>query len=275
MKSRINRVYNKFLSILRKPEMRILPGQIAFYFLMSFIPILVLMALITSKIPLNINVINIVKSNLPDVLGNIIISFISGGSAKGGLILIVLAYLLIGLNGPESIIVASNTIYNIKHSTFIKQKVKAGIMTIIIIILLIFMILVPVLGDTIVKFILSLFENPEQFLKFKFVYNTFKIVISFLFVYFVIKLIYAIAPDKKIKSSQTTYGALFTTISWMIATKVFAFYITNLAKYDVLYGNFANILILLMWLYFLAYLFVVGMVLNADYNEKEQIKDGK
>ena len=75
---------------------------------------------------------------------------------------------------------------------------------------------------------------------------------------------YTLAPSAKIKSSTTTKGALFTTVGWIVATYIFAFYITNVASYDVIYGNFANILILLLWVYILAYLFVVGMAFNVD-----------
>lgn len=79
------------------------------------------------------------------------------------------------------------------------------------------------------------------------------------------------APNKKINSSTTSIGALFTTTGWIIFSTIFSFYITNIAKYDALYGNFANVLVLLLWLYFLAYLFVIGMVLNVNfYQEKNK-----
>ena len=35
----IKEIKETFITILKKPEMQILPGQIAFYFLMSIIPI--------------------------------------------------------------------------------------------------------------------------------------------------------------------------------------------------------------------------------------------
>lgn len=90
------------------------------------------------------------------------------------------------------------------------------------------------------------------------------IVLTFLVVFIGIDLIYIIAPNKR-GSIKTTYkGALFTTISWIIATEIFSFYVTNIAKYDQLYGNFANILVLLLWVYFLAYLFVFGIILNKQ-----------
>ena len=84
------------------------------------------------------------------------------------------------------------------------------------------------------------------------------------------------APDKNIPSAQTTYGAVFTSIGWILATYIFAFYITRIASYDLIYGNFANILILLLWVYILAYLFVVGMALNVDeYHKQRMCVDGK
>ena len=39
MKKRAKKIITGFRKILQKPEMQILPGQIAFYFIMSIIPI--------------------------------------------------------------------------------------------------------------------------------------------------------------------------------------------------------------------------------------------
>ena len=101
--------------------------------------------------------------------------------------------------------------------------------------------------------------------------------------YFIIKLVYTYAPSRKIDKSTTVKGTLFTSIGWIIATYVFAFYITKIASYNVVYGNFANILILFLWVYILAYLFVIGLALNVDefhkqrmcVDEKEDIEQSK
>ena len=77
------------------------------------------------------------------------------------------------------------------------------------------------------------------------------------------------APDKKIASSQTTYGALFTTIGWIISTAIYSFYISNIANYSLFYGSLANIIILMLWTYLLAFIFTIGLALN--YNRGEQL----
>ena len=83
------------------------------------------------------------------------------------------------------------------------------------------------------------------------------------------------APDTTIKSRETTKGAIFTTIGWIIATEIYSFYVKDFVRYSLLYGSVANLIILFIWIYILAYIFMIGMALNAasysndnDSNEK-------
>ena len=79
------------------------------------------------------------------------------------------------------------------------------------------------------------------------------------------------APDKPIPSRTTTYGALFTTIGWIVSTEIYSFYVREFAHYNILYGSVANLIILFLWIYILSYIFVLGMALNAtNYEEKKE-----
>ena len=57
---------------------------------------------------------------------------------------------------------------------------------------------------------------------------------------------------------------------WVIATAVFKFYLAYFARYDILYGNLSTLIIMLVWCYFLSYIFVLGMAINAS--KREQIE---
>ena len=89
--------------------------------------------------------------------------------------------------------------------------------------------------------------------------------------YLNIKLIYTIAPSKNIRSEETTYGAAFTTFCWILATLIFKFYLNHFARYDIIYGNLASIIIMMVWMYFLSYIFVLGMAINASRREEKEI----
>ena len=62
----------------------------------------------------------------------------------------------------------------------------------------------------------------------------------------------------------TTNGALFTTIGWILATKGYSIYLNNINNYNIFYGSLANIMILLFWVYLLAYIFTLGIALNTE-----------
>lgn len=257
----LNEIKKTFLSILKKPEMQILPGQIAFYFLMSIVPIAAITTAVASYINKDFSFLDSLSSVMPNAFSDILVQLSSNIQIEGFFVVIIL-YILLGSNAPSSIIIASNMLYGVKQPRFIKLKIKSFVMTIMLILLLLFVILIPLLGDLIVKVLIDLFST--NLYSYRIIYKLLKIIVSCLIVFSIIKLLFTTAPSTKIKSKATTKGAIFTTISWMIVTELYAFYITNIASYDVIYGNFANILILLMWLYLLAYLFVVGMAINAE-----------
>ena len=72
-----------------------------------------------------------------------------------------------------------------------------------------------------------------------------------------------------IPSSQTTYGAIFTSIGWIIVTAIYSFYINNYANYSLFYGTLANLVVLMVWIYFLSYIFVIGLAMN--YHEELEV----
>ena len=274
MEKKIKEFHATFLTILRLPEMQILPGQIAFYFLMSIVPIAAITAIVASYITQNFSIAETLNVVMPEVLTNIIVA-LSNNMHLHGMAFVTVLYILMASNAPGSIIIASNMLYKVKQPRYLKLKIKSFIMIIMIVLLLMFVILIPLLGDLILKTTIEML-NINSLYAYREIYQIIKIIASCLVMFTIIKVLYTIAPDAKIKSKTTTKGSLFTTISWIIITYLFAFYITNIASYDAIYGNFANVLILLMWLYLLAYLFVIGMAINVDeFNKQGKCKNEK
>ena len=124
-----------FLEISTRPAMRILPGNLAFFLVLSFAPIITLIALLASRfsIPL-LSFLNDFEHMLPNDLVQIFEMFLSGENPPTGSLMI---YLLLGFitasNGAHSIIIASNTLYDIKQDSYIKRRIKAFFLTIILI----------------------------------------------------------------------------------------------------------------------------------------------
>lgn len=263
------RIINNFTDILKSPEMQILPGQIAFYLVMAIIPIATIAAVLASYIAQGFNFMDTMNTVLPTTLANVL-GYLSKDMRIQGIAFVLIFYLIVGSNAPGSIIIASNIFYEIDQPTYIKRKLKSFVMTIMLVLLLLFVILIPLFGDIIVKFLTGLIKS-KFLIRYKLLYVIGKAVISFVIMYFIIKFLYTYAPSKKIDRRTTVKGSIFTSIGWIVATYIFSYYITKIASYDLIYGNFANILILLLWVYILAYLFVVGMALNVDEFHKQRV----
>ncbi len=258
------RLLKKIKKVTNMPIMKVLPGQLAFYFVLSIIPIIALVGLLGTVFSLSIdNFINFIEASFPAATSNLIIPIIEGKGFDFSVLIFMISAFILASNGTYTIIIISNMLYDLKGSGYLKTRIKAILLTMMIVILLGFIIIVPAFGNMIITTI-----NNMDFLKpisteIIILYRILEIPLSFLFIYFNIKVIYTIAPEKQIKSSESTYGALFTTISWIIATKIYSYYVSVFVRYDIFYGSIANLITLLIWIYLLSYIFVIGLAFNA------------
>jgi len=263
-----------FIDIINKPDVRVLPGTIAFFLFMSIVPIIMLGAFIFSKFSFElINVFDIFREMIPNDVYKLlapIISNIEFGNLSGWYIILGL---VLASNGTHSIILASNKLYGIENKSYIYRRIKALIMILAASTVFFFILFVLGFGNSILKFVLSL----EIFNEIgNTIYNIFIILkwpIAFVVIAILIKVLYTLAPDRKIPSKYVDRGAIFTTIGWIIATAIYSYYATNVANYDLIYGSLSSIMVLLIWVYVMSYILVLGIAINTNIYELEMKKD--
>ena len=71
-------------------------------------------------------------------------------------------------------------------------------------------------------------------------------------------LIYRYLPYRGIHWRTATVAATFTTVFFEILKRAFGWYVSNVANYGTTYGNFANLIVLFLWVYYIAVIFVLG-----------------
>lgn len=268
MKKRAKKFLDNFFNVLKRPEMLVLPGQLAFFFILSVVPTLTIISYgaISFKLPIEY-ITNFINHSFGAGVANLLIPNVSDMSFSFGFILTVVIGLIFASNGASSIIVTSNMIYGIEDKGYLRRRIKAIIMTFFIIILFLFILLVPLLGEKIILLIKSINTTSDLKNTLITMINVLNGPLSWFIIFFFIKILFTMAPDKTIPSSQTTYGALFTSIGWILATAIYSFYINNYAVYQIFYGGLANIIILMLWTYLLAMIFVIGLALNYRRDE--------
>lgn len=270
MKKRFKKFVGRIKEVIMNPVMQILPGQLAFYLFLSLIPLISLVVLIGSVFSISVSsVVDLIKSSFPASTSKLIIPLISGKGFDLSVLFFMVSAFALASNGTNSIVITSNILYGVENQNWIKRRIKAILLTVVIIMLLGFVIAVPAFGDLILSSIKGWKLISPIYNEVALIYNIFQLPLSFIFIYLNIKVIYTIAPDKQIKSKQSTYGALFTTVCWILATEFFSYYIANFAHYDIIYGGIANLVTLLFWVYLLSYIFVAGLALNASIQKEE------
>lgn len=261
IKKKLKKYLKRILKVLKMQEMRVLPGNVAFFFVLALIPIITIVLSWLSDYSLSL--IKLINEVFPAQASSVITSVISSKNFGRGSITFNLIAFFTASNGTYAIINAANTLYKIDKSDPIKDRIRSIILLTILILLIVFLLVVPMFGGK----ILSLFSKWNFYSQLIIIYNILKWPISFFLIYITLKLIFTIAPSKTIKSKDTTYGALFTTIIWTVATAIFGYYLQNFANYSIMYGNLSSIIVLMIWIYLISYVFVLGMAINSANNE--------
>ena len=239
--------FKTFWEAFWRPEMLILPGQIAFFLFLSLVPTITLIGYTCSYLNISNELIYSLLSNVFSREVSILITPVitSTNITPAFFITLGVGY-FIASNGMSSIIVASNTIYGIQDSGFFRRRLKAMIIELVIVILMLFVLIVPLLSESIINIVTMLnISNSAADIVEK-VFHLLNGPIAWVIIFLFIKLIYTLAPDRKVNSHAINTGALFTTISWIGTTELYAYYINHFANYSLFYGALANIVVLML-----------------------------
>jgi len=269
-KEKIKGSIKENISLMNTPLMSILPGQISFFVLLSIIPLISLLVMFASKLSLSFDsVTNFITHYVPTGVSGLIISIFEQQKVGTLDVLFIITAFYIAAKATHSIIIASTQIYGGKQRNFVRTRIKAIIMLIILIFLVLSIVGILSVGSRIVNYITEVNGTISPYT------STFYDIIKWPFVFFMIfiaiKVIYTIAPNVTIPSKSVNKGALFTTIIWGATTFIYSFYVTHLANYSKFYGNLSNLIILMIWIYWMSYIFVLGMTIN-NYKLNEELE---
>ncbi len=254
----------KIIEIIKKPEMGILPGQIAFSMLISIVPIVTIIGFIASFFGIDINyIIGVLNEIIPGDGASVLAPALNGASIDLGLALIFIWLFYLGSNACNSIILISNQIYGINQSNSIKRRIKAIFMTIAI------MLIFIVFGDRLIG-LLSFLTFYDK------IYSLFNIIkgpIVWIAMFIFLRAFYSFAPDRVRKKTHINTGTVFTALGWIVVTNIYRFIALNNGNYNLFYGALSNIAFLMLWLYFMSFVFVIGLSLNYGEEKDKTIMD--
>lgn len=80
-------------------------------------------------------------------------------------------------------------------------------------------------------------------------------------------LTYRIIPNRKTSGKAAFIGAVCASVMWELAKYVFDIYIRHYGNFQKTYGSFATIVVTLIWIYYSAFILLIGAEIGSNYEE--------
>ena len=151
---KIKKYINSIVNLISIREVRILPGHLAYFIVLTIIPLVNIFGLI---LPLFEGVFNELtfSSFIPIDVSNALAPLFSG-AYNGFNFISILVAMFLASNGCNSIILVSNSLYKVDDEAFLKRKLKGFLMTLLLMAIIIFLFVFLAFGDVIFNFIVGL-----------------------------------------------------------------------------------------------------------------------
>lgn len=98
------------------------------------------------------------------------------------------------------------------------------------------------------------------------------ILLAFIIV-FGLGVLYKKAPDRDNPEMKwVSWGSVIATVLWILGSMLFSWYVNNFGSYDDMYGSFASVIIMLLWLFLTSFIILLGAEINSEM-EHQTAKD--
>ena len=272
----VKKVFYKTMTLitrLQDPYYHGAAAELGFYFIFSIVPIITILTQILGYFGVH----NIFSQLLDTTFASnsFISSFLSSfeQTLSGSINLVFVIGALWASSKIEfSLIRISNYTYRQDGGNQIAGYFKIRFRAVITVALLILLVLVSLLVLVYGNSILALLSQAlDEYLGIEFhvenIYMVLRWPIIFLIYFLFIAVNYSILPNRKIPLRRTLPGSLFASVGIIIASLAYQIYFSYFSNLNLIYGSLAAIIALLLWFYWLGYILLVGLVLNAVWYE--------
>jgi membrane protein len=201
-----------------------------------------------------------VESTILDIISNKQGSLLSFG---------VIFALLMATNGMMALMYTFNLIYKTADKRgFFNRRIVATLLTVGLSLVLSSSMIVLIFGET----ILNLIHSHSGYYTQKIIEKIFEfkglefLVFGLLF-QIAISTIYVFAPAVKTRWRFFSAGSIFATLSILLISLVFGYYVGHFDAYNKVYGSIGTLIGFMIWVQAVAYVLIIGYIINAGIDE--------
>src|SRR3954470_3784345 len=224
--------------------------------------------------PLLDNLSSVAPGPAKDILTNVLTSLQSNkGGSTVALIIGIVAAIWSASGYISAFMDAANNVWDVPEGRPIWKKLPTRLgVTIVMLILLTISALAVVFTGPLAKQLGDVIGLGSTAVT---VWSIAKWPILLLVVSFMISLLYWAAPNVKQPGFPwVTPGGLFAVVLWLLASALFAFYVSKFSSYNKTYGSLGGVIVFLTWLWITNIIVLLGAELNSEMERSRAIRGG-
>jgi membrane protein len=243
-------------------------AAMSYYFLLALLPLLIFLSAMLGylRIPslfgqlLDILAV-VVPPQAMQMVQHILTSLLvphHGGLLSFGL----LGYLWTASGGFTALIEALNVAYDVeKMRSWWRDRLMSLLLMVTTGGLSLLGLLLIIAGPHFGHFLTDMFPIPRAFGD---IWPSLRLATIFVTFVVAVEAQYFLAPNCRQRFANTLPGALVAVFGIFLSSAVLAYYFNHFANYNKTYGSLGAVIILMVWFYVVALLFVVGAEWNAE-----------
>ncbi len=249
-------------------EISLLSANLSYYFILSLFPMLIVALALTPYFKIDQQfLLEKIQSYAPGDLGDYLFDMISEvlNNKNNTIITVGIVFTLWSASsGIYGIIIAFNNAFRVRDGRiWIVTKLISVILTALFLVGMFVALILIVFGKQLTYILFHKFNLDEGY------YNLWSVLNSslpVLFIFLIFVFLYTMGPNLKLKAISIIPGAVFATISWIIVSKLFGYYIDHFSSYIKTYGTIGAFMAFVLWLYITGYILIIGAEINAIFH---------
>ena len=125
-------------------------------------------------------------------------------------------------------------------------------------------------GDWLFRLVEDFFNLEQAVLPWE--WQWFRFLLLFLMMFFFVLVVYRMAAPRGKPRPPVLTGAFLAAAALVAASALFSWFIGLSARYSLVYGSLASVIILLVWLYLCGNILILGNVFNCVWYRKKKVR---
>jgi membrane protein len=267
-----------FLGIkhIRLPYYQGFAAQLAFYFLLSVVPAVIVLSQLLGVFAISLETIEeligeYVYGEAVEIFRSLVAQTPTGPMNA--------LFVLVALWSASRVQFSMIRIMNLtmtdgqsKGGGFFKDRFKAIKIILFTLFAVTFALIIFVYGEMLLR---MFFDPINRALELEYEVGSLLLMLrwpaALLLYFFMVSYNYYALPYEKVKFRDILPGSIFASIAMLLVTFLYSIYMTYVANFDIIYGSLAIAVALMFWFFFIAWSLVLGIVFNKVFHETKKV----